>query len=66
MEQTQPWYESKTVWAAIITIAGCLLTLYGFDLPYEVREAIVTLLVIAGPSVAIWGRAVARKALRWK
>lgn len=66
MEGSQAWYESRTVWAAIITIIGCLLALYGFDLPDEVREAMVTLLVIVGPSVAIWGRWVAKKALRWK
>lgn len=66
MEGTQPWWESRTVWAAVMTVVGCLLALYGFDLPDEAREASVTLLVIVGPSVAIWGRWAARKALRWK
>lgn len=65
MDSTQPWYESRTVWSALLTIAFSLLVIWGIDLPFEVKEALLTLIVLAGPSVVIWGRAVARKALRW-
>lgn len=65
MTMSQPWYESRTVWASIITIVGSLLVLWGIEIDAVVKDAIVTLLVVAGPSVAIWGRFVARKVLSW-
>jgi hypothetical protein len=64
MEETKPWYLSKTVWGAVVTMVIGVLALFGFGKLEGEQESITELLmqivtVIAG-IVALIGRITAK------
>ncbi len=64
MTDIKPWWQSKTLWGAIVTIGSAALGLAGLDLGDADREALVELLTSLGAAVggliAIVGRIAAR------
>lgn len=67
MPLLKPWYQSKTVWGALIAIGASLLKLAGFDLPEaaqdEIADAAVTLAGTFGGLLALYGRLTASSAI---
>jgi hypothetical protein len=60
MTDIKPWWQSKTLWGAIVTIASATLGLLGYDLAEADREALTGLLTSLGAAlgglIAIVGR----------
>jgi hypothetical protein len=70
MDDMKAWYQSKTVWGALIAVAASLLQAGGIDLGNEVQSELadlaVTLAGAAGGLVAIYGRISASTGIRSK
>ena len=69
MEQTKPWYTSRTVWAGLVVILSSVLSAAtGAPLPaadqISMVDYIFEIVAAAGGIIAIWGRAVARKRIQ--
>ncbi|MDS7596554.1 hypothetical protein [Agrobacterium tumefaciens] len=68
MDSIKPWYQSKTVWGALIAVFAPLLHVVGFNLPAgfesELAEGIVTVAGGIGGLVALYGRLAATKTIR--
>jgi len=64
MTDMKPWWQSKTLWGAVVTIASAVLGLTGLDLAEADREALTGLLTSLGAGlggvIAIMGRIRAR------
>jgi hypothetical protein len=64
MTDIKPWWQSKTLWGATVTIASAALGLAGYELGDADREALVGLLTSLGAAlggiIAIVGRVRAR------
>ena len=65
MNQTKPWWTSKTIIASVVAVVGIAIRLGGYELA-EADQAVVTdvvgtLMTGVGSLVAIWGRMVATK-----
>lgn len=64
MTDIKPWWQSKTLWGAIVTIASATLGLLGYDLGATDREALTGLLTSLGAAlgglIAIVGRVKAK------
>ena len=64
MTDIKPWWQSKTLWGAIVTIAASALNLAGVDFGDADREGLVELLTTlgaaAGGVIAIVGRITAK------
>jgi hypothetical protein len=64
MTDMKPWWQSKTLWGAVVTIASAVLGLTGLDLAEADREALTGLLASLGAGlggvIAIMGRIRAR------
>ena len=64
MTDIKPWWQSKTLWGAIVTIASAALGLAGLDLGETDRENLVELLTALGAAlggvIAIIGRIAAK------
>lgn len=60
MTDTKPWWQSRTLWGAIVTLASAGLGLAGLDLGNADREALIELLTSLGAAlggvIAIAGR----------
>lgn len=60
MTDTKPWWQSKTLWGAIVTLASAALGLAGLDLGDADRQALTELLTSLGAAlggvIAIFGR----------
>ncbi|GAB5463610.1 hypothetical protein [Hoeflea alexandrii] len=60
MTDVKPWWQSKTLWGAIVTIGSAVLGLTGLDLGETDREALTGLLTSLGAAIggmiAIFGR----------
>lgn len=60
MTDIKPWWQSKTLWGAIVTIGSAVLGLSGLDLGETDREALTGLLTSLGAAIggmiAIFGR----------
>lgn len=65
MLEMKPWYQSKTVWGALIAIAAPLLGRAGLELggpeQAEIAEAMTTLAGTVGGLLALYGRLTATK-----
>lgn len=65
MLEMKPWYQSKTVWGALIAIAAPLLGRAGLELggteQAEIAEALTTLAGTIGGLLALYGRLTATK-----
>ncbi len=71
MDDTKPWYQSKSLWGAVVAaIAGALGLIAGIDVSAEDMERTVSLVTAAaaaiGGIVAIVGRVMASKKLTKK
>jgi hypothetical protein len=64
MEPTKPWYQSRTIWASIITVGAALAALFGLPVgeadQAELTEKVLQFLTAAGALVAIVGRIIAK------
>ncbi len=62
------WWKSKTVWGAVVALAGALSAMAGVEIDAassnEAVGALTALAGAAGALVAIWGRFAARETLR--
>ncbi|SOE17460.1 hypothetical protein SAMN05877838_2359 [Hoeflea halophila] len=60
MIDIKPWWQSKTLWGAIVTIGSAALGLLGYELGDADREALTGLLTSLGAAlggvIAIIGR----------
>ncbi|ODS56784.1 MAG: hypothetical protein ABS40_08280 [Agrobacterium sp. SCN 61-19] len=60
MLEMKPWYQSKTVWGALIAIAAPLFGRAGLELggadQAEIAEALTTLAGTVGGLLALYGR----------
>jgi hypothetical protein len=65
MLDMKPWYQSKTVWGALIAIAAPLLGRAGLDVggaeQAEIADALTTLAGTVGGLLALYGRLTATK-----
>ena len=68
MDGMKFWYQSKTVWGALIAIAASALQLAGIEMNGDVQadlaEIAVTLAGAAGGLLAIYGRVTAATEIR--
>jgi len=68
-KETKPWYASKTIWGAIITVVSLLLSLLGVQIDEQTRQVLIdqgTAMATAvgaflGSVMAIYGRVKAQK-----
>ncbi|WP_417417477.1 hypothetical protein [Hoeflea sp.] len=64
MTDMKPWWQSKTLWGAVVTIVSAVLGLTGLDIAEADREALTGLLTSLGAGlggvIAIMGRIRAR------
>ena len=65
MLEMKPWYQSKTVWGALIAIASPLLGRAGLEVggaeQAELADALTTLAGTVGGLLALYGRLTATK-----
>lgn len=65
MKQDKEWFESKTIWGALVAIAASFSGALGLSLDLgtqnEMAEALVQLFGAAGALVAIYGRLTATR-----
>ncbi len=70
MNNIKVWWQSKTVWGAIIALLASTATLAGIDLDARLQDELADLVVaalgIAGAVLAWVGRARAQGALSWR
>jgi hypothetical protein len=52
MVDTKPWYLSRTIWAALVTVAAALCGLFGLPMIEEDTEALVDLILQAVATLA--------------
>ncbi|WP_420408905.1 hypothetical protein [Hoeflea sp.] len=64
MDTTKPWWQSKTLWGALVTIVAAALGFAGIDLADTERETLTEMLTSLGAAVggliALIGRISAR------
>lgn len=64
MDTIKPWYQSKTIWGALIAGLASLAKLSGHSVSLadqqELADLAVTLAGAAGAALAIYGRVTAR------
>jgi hypothetical protein len=60
MEDLKTWYQSRTIWGALVAIIASLAHAGGFSLSAsdqgQIADALVSVAGTAGGLVAIWGR----------
>lgn len=65
MLDVKPWYQSKTVWGALIAIAAPLLGRAGLEVggaeQAQIADALTTLAGTVGGLLALYGRLTATK-----
>ena len=68
LSETKPWYQSKTIWAAIVTVAASAASLFGIAYSPSEQAAAIDALVAVATSlaglVALFGRLAARTRIR--
>lgn len=64
MNTTKPWWQSKTLWGAAVTLVAAALGMAGIDLADSERESVTEMLTSLGAAIggliAIFGRISAR------
>jgi len=64
MEQSKPWYSSRTIWASLVTVAAALAALAGVPLAEDdqamLTETILQSIAALGGLAALVGRLVAK------
>ena len=65
MTETKTWYESRTIWGALITVAASLASGLGFSIDpssqADLTDAILQLVALTGAMVALFGRLAATR-----
>ncbi|MGG2476208.1 hypothetical protein ACNVD4_12640 [Rhizobium sp. BR5] len=68
MDNTKAWYQSRTIWGALIAVFAPLFNIAGLDLPAgpqgELAEALVTVAGGIGGLIALYGRLSATRSIR--
>ncbi len=68
MDSTKAWYQSRTIWGALIAVFAPLFNIAGFDLPAgpqaELAEGLVTVAGGIGGLIALYGRLSATRSIR--
>jgi|APTNR8051073442_1049403.scaffolds.fasta_scaffold04346_5 hypothetical protein len=63
----KPWYESRTLWGAIVTAIAMIVQASGIEVPDAEQQRLIDLLTHLGEGfglvLVIWGRIAARKRL---
>ena len=67
MMDMKTWYQSKTVWGALLTIGASFANAAGYDIApadqVDFSERITTIITAAGGLLALYGRLSASKRL---
>ena len=67
MTGTKSWYESKTVWGALVAILAAVIGFWDIDVPQADQDRAVEMIVQAigafGGLIALIGRFAARRAI---
>lgn len=70
MLNTKPWWQSKTVWAAIIALLAGAASLTGLDLDAKLQDELASLITsameIGAGALALVGRIQAQSQLTWR
>ena len=70
MLDTKPWWQSKTVWAAIIAMLAGAASLTGLDLDATLQDELASLITsameIGAGALALVGRIQAQSQLTWR
>lgn len=70
MDDMKAWYQSKTVWGALIAVGSSLLQIKGIELSADMQADLaniaLTLAGVAGGLLAIYGRLRAATGIRGK
>ncbi|SMF49181.1 hypothetical protein SAMN02982989_2613 [Xaviernesmea oryzae] len=70
MDGMKTWYQSKTVWGALIAVGASFLQMAGIELGQDVQadlaDIAVTLAGVAGGLLAIYGRIAAQSGIGGK
>ena len=60
MNDVKPWYQSKTIWGAIVSVLSLVVAAFGYTVAPEDQELLALSLgaigVAAGNVVAVYGR----------
>ena len=68
MDNMKQWYQSKTVWGALIAVLAPLLQVAGLNLPQgfesDLAEGIMTVAGGVGGLIALYGRLSATRIIR--
>lgn len=66
MDETKPWWQSRTIWGSIAVLLVLVIKLIKPDAEVtdtELLDVIMATVGIVGSIMAIWGRIVAQKRL---
>jgi hypothetical protein len=70
MNNTKPWWQSKTVWASIMAMLAGMASLAGVSLDATLQDELANLITaaaeVASGAVAIFGRVQAQAQLTWR
>lgn len=65
---SKSWYQSRTIWGAIISVVAIALRNYGIDLDSEdqqqIAQALCDIAAVLGSIVAVHGRVQAKEAIK--
>ncbi len=68
MDDMKAWYQSKTVWGALVVVMAPLLQVVGLNLPRgvegELVEGLMTVADGVGGLIALYGRLSATRVIR--
>lgn len=60
MNDVKPWYQSKTIWASIVSLVAVIAAAFGLDIDDAVQtafvEAALQLVAVGGSLIAVFGR----------
>ena len=64
---TKIWWQSRTIWAGLITVISCVAGLLGYQIAEGDQQELITMITgaVGGVSgvIAIWGRVKASKSI---
>lgn len=68
MEENKYWYQSKTIWASIVTVLALIAGMFNLTIDTETQQGIVELVTVIvgviGSTTAIWARIRASKTIK--
>ncbi|MEX6505612.1 hypothetical protein [Jiella sp. M17.18] len=67
MDETKPWYQSRTIWGGVVALIAASAGYFGYDLDPGAHEALTNALIsgagAVGAVVAIYGRLAAKSTI---